>query len=189
MEERSKGRKKSRVAEVASLREVLGENPRIGNDRPTRQLLALLEQEAKDGCPTGYVYLNHLKSAAEIRMTALESRLVAVSQKWSIQAGLRSVLEEIDFDPIRSHSIDSMARASGYSRGHFLRSFRQLTGVTPHQYLIQRRLEHACTMVSTSPQSMATIARRCGFSSDSHLSRAFKRHFGVAPSAYRSNKR
>jgi AraC family transcriptional regulator len=189
MEAKSRRAKKSRVLEVASLKEILGDNPYIGSDLPMRQIVALLDQEAKDGVPTGSAYLDHLKSAAEIRIAALRSRLVVATQKWSIQAGVRSVLEEIEFDPIGRHDIDSMARTSGYSRGHFLRSFRQLTGLTPHQYLLQRRLEHALALISTSAQSITTIALRCGFASDSHLSRLFKRTFGVAPSTYRANMR
>jgi AraC family transcriptional regulator len=178
--------RRSRQAEATSLKEALGEYARFGDDRPLRQIVALLEQEARDGCPTGSEYLHHLKSAGETRLAALKDKRAAVTPKSSIKSSLQWVLNKIDSDPIGRHSIESMARASGYSRGYFLRSFRVLTGVTPHQYLVQRRLEHASALIRTSPQSIASIALRCGFASDSHLSRVFKRHFGVAPSTFRS---
>src|ERR1700691_3856422 len=144
----STARKNPRMAASANLRRAMGETPSIGSDYSMRQIVALLDQETRDGCPTGSAYLFHLKSAANIRIAALRNDLIVVNRPLSIQAALQSVLKELDSDPISRHSIEDMARISGYSRGHFLRSFRLLTGVPPHQYLVQSRLGRAREMIA-----------------------------------------
>ena len=82
-------------------------------------------------------------------------------------------------------SLDQLARETDYSRAHFLRMFRATTGKTPHQYLTQCRIERARSMLLEAEKiSLTDIAAWCGFSSQSHLTRVFRKHVGVTPGEF-----
>jgi chromate reductase, NAD(P)H dehydrogenase (quinone) len=83
-------------------------------------------------------------------------------------------------------SLDELARETSYSRAHFLRMFRATTGKTPHQYLTQRRIERAKSMLLKAEKiSLTDIAAWCGFSSQSHMTRVFREQVGVTPSEFK----
>jgi len=82
-------------------------------------------------------------------------------------------------------SLQDLAEASGVSVRHFSRAFRETMGVSPHQYLIQRRVEQAKLLIA-SGTSLAEVAQRCGFSDQSQLTRSFVRHVGASPGVYRA---
>jgi transcriptional regulator GlxA family with amidase domain len=67
----------------------------------------------------------------------------------------------------------------------FSARFRQLTGESPMRYVARTRLARAAAYLRDSGDSVLAIAGRTGYDSDVALSKAFKRHFGVAPGVYR----
>jgi transcriptional regulator GlxA family with amidase domain len=71
------------------------------------------------------------------------------------------------------------------SRSAFAATFRQLTGVSPMRYVIRCRLGRAASCLSDGGLSVAEIARRTGYDSESAFTKAFTRQFGMPPSAYR----
>lgn len=83
-------------------------------------------------------------------------------------------------------SLATLARKAGVSRYHFLRSFRQVTGLTPHQFLLRTRLNRAAVRLRTSREPISTIAFDAGFNDLSTFNRRFRRLMGVAPGAYRA---
>jgi AraC family transcriptional regulator len=83
----------------------------------------------------------------------------------------------------------SLATVAGVSASYFSHQFRNSLGVAPHQYLLQRRLERARTLLQDNRRSIAEIASATGFSDQSHLTRHFKRRFGVTPQGYRRDDR
>jgi AraC family transcriptional regulator len=62
-------------------------------------------------------------------------------------------------------------------------------GVSLHQYVIQRRVEHAKVMLRTTDEPLSQIAAAVGFASQSHFTTVFKRLTGATPKAYRSDLR
>jgi AraC family transcriptional regulator len=78
-----------------------------------------------------------------------------------------------------------LAAACGMTRYHFLRVFRQVIGVTPHQYVLRIRLRHAALGLRRGAVSIAALAFELGFGDLSTFNAAFKRSFGVSPRAYR----
>jgi len=83
-------------------------------------------------------------------------------------------------------SMDELARETDYSRAHFLRMFRAATGKTPHQYLTERRIERAKSMLLEAKKiSLIDVAARCGFSSQSHLTRVFRKQVGATPTEFK----
>jgi AraC family transcriptional regulator len=78
-------------------------------------------------------------------------------------------------------SLDEMARIARLSPFHFSRCFKAMTGTSPHQYVIERRVERAREMLTKSNLSLSQIAVECGFSDQSHLTRHMKRLLGLTP--------
>ncbi len=81
--------------------------------------------------------------------------------------------------------LDRLAKAAHFSRYHFAREFRREFGVTPHQYLTQRRLERAQQLLLTSDRSVTEVCMEVGFSSLGSFSTLFQRHIGHSPQRYR----
>jgi AraC family transcriptional regulator len=160
-----------------------------GTDAPDlRNLLRLLLRESETGGPCGILY-------AESLIVALATRFLyaARSQKPRTRSrssplpprALSRVLERMRADFSANLDLGTLAAESGYSRAHFLRTFRAATGQTPHGYLIDLRLEKARALLASGTMPLIDIAAACGFSSHSHLTTAFRSRFGIAPSAYR----
>jgi len=89
----------------------------------------------------------------------------------------------LDDSPTHSHSLDDLADATGLSKFQTLRDFTRATGLTPHAYLIQRRIDLARAMIK-SGEALADIASSTGFADQSHLNRHFVRAFGLTPGRY-----
>ena len=82
--------------------------------------------------------------------------------------------------------VDDMARAAGLSRAHFSREFRRAFGVSPHAYLLTRRLERAAAMLRTTDRTVAEICMDVGLQSVGSFTTSFRRAFGKTPLAYRA---
>ena len=82
-------------------------------------------------------------------------------------------------------SLAAIAQACGLSVSHFSRSFRQVTGLTPHAWLLQARVQQAMVLLRRPDEPLASIAAACGFSDQSHFTKVFTRHIGLSPNAWR----
>jgi AraC family transcriptional regulator len=98
---------------------------------------------------------------------------------------LRGIRDRIEAELDTELSLASLAKESGYSRAHFLRMFRAATGLTPHQYVLERRLSAAQQLLRQSKMLLADIALKCGFSSQPHMNDVFRKRLGVTPLEYR----
>jgi AraC family transcriptional regulator len=118
--------------------------------------------------------------------------LVPSPEAASQQKGGRQIGKAIDFMEAhleRSLDLATIAEAAGISPSHFARRFRATVGKAPHQYLIQIRIDRAKRLLSESDKSIAEIAFACGFASQEHLTRLFKRTCGLAPAGFRNARR
>ena len=82
-------------------------------------------------------------------------------------------------------TLSRLANESGLSLYHFLRVFQQITGVTPHQYLLRMRLRAAALRLADAPHRVLDVALDCGFGDISNFNRTFRAEFGVSPLVYR----
>jgi AraC family transcriptional regulator, alkane utilization regulator len=82
-------------------------------------------------------------------------------------------------------TVASLAREVGLSRTAFAIRFSLLLGEAPIRYLAGRRMARAESLLENADLALAKIAETVGYESEAALSRAFKRHFGVSPVAYR----
>lgn len=83
----------------------------------------------------------------------------------------------------RDISLEEISQAAHLSKYHFLRLFRQHYGITPHQYVINCRINAARTAL-TKGVSLSEVALRYGFADLSHFNRRFKRIYGMTPHQY-----
>lgn len=82
-------------------------------------------------------------------------------------------------------ALDTLAEIAHISPYHLLRTFQNTTGLTPHAWLTQRRL-HAAKQQLQQTKPIRDIAVDCGFADQAHLTRQYKRQFGVTPGQYRN---
>jgi len=106
----------------------------------------------------------------------------ATSDRGRIVKVLRQ-LESQSFEPL---TLPDLARTAGLSRFHFLRTFKRVTGVTPHQWILRARLREAAQRLAVSKEPVTEIAFEVGFEDLSNFIRTFRAEFGVSPGRYRS---
>jgi AraC family transcriptional regulator len=97
----------------------------------------------------------------------------------------RRAKEFIDANLDGDISVMLLARACGLSAKHFARAFRQSTGLAPHQWLLQRRIDKAKRLLCDAQVPLADAALACGFADQSHLTRVFTRAVGLSPGQWR----
>ena len=123
-------------------------------------------------------------AARTVQLTGGLSPRSADAQPASI-ARLTRVLRMIEGDPNAQFKIPVLAREAGLSPYHFLRTFEQITGVTPHRYIVRARLREAATRLRTEKTRIVDIALDCGFDDVSNFNHAFRAEFEVSPRMYR----
>jgi transcriptional regulator GlxA family with amidase domain len=98
---------------------------------------------------------------------------------------LRRVREHIDANIKQRISVKALAKLANLSVWYFVRAFKQSVGVTPHNYLIRRRVERTSELLSGTELSLSEIALAAGFADQSHCARRFRQHVGMSPREYR----
>ncbi|WP_066456251.1 GlxA family transcriptional regulator [Castellaniella caeni] len=98
---------------------------------------------------------------------------------------LLQVLEQMENHLDEPLSQEALARAANVSLRQLERLFRQHLRHTPAAYYLQLRLERARALLQESRLSVAEVALACGFAAVAHFSRAYRKHYGCAPSAER----
>ncbi|MEL6319333.1 MAG: AraC family transcriptional regulator [Cyanobacteria bacterium J06626_14] len=148
--------------------------------------LALKAELESDGLG-GQLYVDSLCNALR---NHLLRHYTAQRPLLSAQAGglptyrLQQVLEYIDAYLDRKLTLADLAAIAQMSPSYFTQLFKQSTGFTPHQYVIQHRVERARQLLIAGKLSIADIALQVGFAHQSHLNRHFKRWLGVTPKAF-----
>jgi AraC family transcriptional regulator len=85
--------------------------------------------------------------------------------------------------------LDDLAAIADLSAKHFARAFRQSTGLPPHRWLIERRIDRAKALLSFGDDSLADVAVTCGFADQSHFTAAFRKIVGTTPGSFRREVR
>lgn len=98
---------------------------------------------------------------------------------------LKRVTDLVQSQMDEAVSLEAMAAEAGLSVFHFSRCFKATSGETPHQFVVNRRLDRAKSLLMESRQSVGEIATATGFSTASHFTQAFKRRWGSTPGQFR----
>lgn len=149
-------------------------------------ILDILRQE-EDGTSALYVDAFARASAIHLlRRRGHDRRLPeAAARRAACRPGLRRIRDYIEDDLGGDLSLGALAKQAGVPPTIFGRSFRQLYGTSPHQYVLSRRLERARVLLLSTDLSVAEISLDTGFSSQSHLTTAFGRLTGMPPAEFR----
>lgn len=149
-----------------------------------RRLLAGLELEGADS----RLHVDALTCELAIHLLR-EYTSATVAPVWPMTRlsphKLRRAIEYID-DNLRSElTLAAIGEAVALSPGHFAHAFREATGVAPHRYVLERRVDRAKTLLRQSDMPITEIADRVGCSSHSHFSVLFHRITGMTPRQFR----
>jgi AraC family transcriptional regulator len=161
---------------------------------PDAQILHLglmLQAELIAGCPGGRLYGEALATALAIHL--LQHYTVRPPQMPTYhgglpQARLRRVLEYIQAHLDQELSLAALAAMAQMSPYYFSRLFKQSTGLSPHQYVLQQRVEWAKRLLAEAQLSIADIAHHVGFASQAHLTMVFRQWVGTTPRQYRHQR-
>lgn len=167
---------------VDLLSEFRARNPQI------EQIGTMLLAELKNGGLAGRLYVESLTNVLAVQLLRSHSAVQSCIALWNGGLSDRQILRVIDY--INAHlaqdiKLSDLAELLGLSQFHFGRLFKQSVGITPHQYLLQQRVERAKQLLKETELSVMDIALLCGFSSHSHLGKWFRQHTGMTPKTYR----
>ena len=98
---------------------------------------------------------------------------------------VKRLREHIDNNIEQRISVEVLAKLANLSVCYFVRAFKQSVGLTPHDYLIRRRVERTMELLSGTDMSLSEIALAAGFADQSHCARRFRQHVGMSPRDYR----
>jgi len=126
-----------------------------------------------------------LRSHLTVRM----SDQIELSRAGPVDRRLRRAIEFMHDNFGRELALEEIAAAAYLSEYHFARLFKQITGVTPHVYLANVRLERARKLLAETALPISEIAAMVGYQSQSHFSKMFKSVAGITPRAYREGAR
>ncbi len=102
-----------------------------------------------------------------------------------IDLNIRSLANQIQRDPSKFKSLEDMLESFPISKDHLIRLFRRYMGMTPGEYLIRTRIDHAKGLLLITSDSMKEIAYHLGYSDQFVFSRQFKTRTGVSPREFR----
>jgi len=118
-------------------------------------------------------------------MRVLHRHVVGGPRVAPASPSVRKAVERLDDAPQTPASLVQLASLSGVSRFQLLRGFAREVGTTPHAYLLQRKVRLVRRLL-TAGKSPADAALLAGFADQSHMTRAFLRHFGITPARYQA---
>lgn len=121
--------------------------------------------------------------ASFARLLTMWGRVRDASPQGPEHRAVRLVREYLGSHLQEKVALDELAAHAGLSRYYLLRVFKRETGMTPHAYHVQMRLEHAKRLMLAG-ESFANVALGCGFTDQSHFSNAFRRYMGATPGQY-----
>ncbi|MGA2591829.1 MAG: helix-turn-helix domain-containing protein [Bryobacteraceae bacterium] len=151
-----------------------------------------LKAEMDSGYRSGRLYLDSLgraMAACLLDRHSSESRAARMHNLAMSGHRLRQVLSYIEFNFGRELSLKEIAGVAGVSVSHCNAAFRKAVGMPVHQYVIQRRVDHAKTLLAEGDLSISQIAAETGFAHQSHLAYHVRRLLGVSPLSLRQNHR
>ena len=165
--------------------------PRFAISDPLLEQLALAIVTAlEDGRSDDTLYIDTMARMIAVHLARRHSTRVAserpVAGDGLTRRRLKRLLGFIEEHLGEDLTLRRMAGVTELSPFYLARVFKAEVGKSPHQYVLERRIERARALLRDTTMSVADVAFATGFSSQSHLSTWFRRLVGVSPASYRS---
>jgi AraC family transcriptional regulator len=157
-------------------------DPRLG------ALVGAINAERVAGFPSGRLFLESVELALALALVnnyAVRRPSTRTYRGGLTPARMRKVVELVHAEIDGDLSLEELADATGLSITHFSQMFRESTGQSPHQFVLHRRVDRAKELLRTSEMRVLDVAVACGFKSQQHFARIFRRVCGASPTEYR----
>jgi AraC-like DNA-binding protein len=159
-------------------------------DGGVRQTLAAIKEEIEAPGLNSRLYIDTLLLVLLTQLLRCASNLATPRRPVYVKGGLpnwrlKRALELLEADITKTPSTAELAGPLQLHPTFFCRAFKKSTGLTPHRYLLARRIKRAKEMMKDESRTLTEIALDCGFGSSSQFSTVFKRLTGVSPRTYR----
>jgi AraC family transcriptional regulator len=160
----------------------------IEEDRFVLEAAELIDAELARGNPHGKLFAETFARTLAAHIVTRYSGPGKVKGKLpSLHAAKLSRLDQfIDGNIALPIGLSDLANEIGLSEYYFCRCFKQATGVSPYQYLLKKRIEHACALLRCDDMSIQDVAFASGFGDPVQFSKHFRRAHGITPTAYRA---
>jgi AraC family transcriptional regulator len=161
-------------------------------DLITSRLLLSAADALEGSAALDALFRQQLTDLLATRLLAAHSGITATSQPTLGGLSpkiLRRAIERLRSDSDADVSLAALASDAGLSRFHFCRAFKESTGLSPHAWLRQHRLEQAMNMLRDTDASIVTVAAALGYASQTAFAAAFKKLIGQTPSDWRRRVR
>ena len=142
------------------------------------------KREVESGGIGGWLYIDALTTALSIHLLHQYSARKPLLQEYInglSKYKLRRVIDYIDSHLAENLSLEKLAHEADMSQYYFARLFKQATGYSPHQYIIQCRVMRAKQLLLQGKMGITDVAHMVGFADQSHFTYHFKRLLGVTP--------
>jgi len=158
-----------------------------GSDPFLEQIAVSMRGALNDNSLASKLYVEQLSWTLAAHLVHSSSRRVPASYTYGglSKQQLKRVIDFIEVNMEKPLDLNDLSRAACLNPVYFGRQFKRTTNMSPHQFVIQRRIERAKSLLATTSQPIAEVAAACGFCHQEHLTRVFRIRCGTTPSAYR----
>ena len=154
------------------------------DDRLVNHLITAMAQDCAERSPAGPLVVDALVTALVHRLAATTPP--APARNRVSPARVQRALEFIEAELHRPIGLDELAAQAGVGLRQLCAAFRDVVGTSPHQHLLQRRVERAKALLRDDALALSEIAAAVGFSDQSQFTRNFSRIAGMSPGRYRA---
>jgi AraC family transcriptional regulator len=151
-------------------------------------LIAAVNAERTDSFPSGQLFLDSMEQALAATLVAgyaVRRRSLRTYRGGLGPARLRRVTELVHARMENELTLEEMSQSVGLSVAHFSQMFRKSTGESPHQFVLRHRVERAKEMLRAAEERVLDVAVACGFKTQQHFARVFRRFCEASPTEYR----
>lgn len=159
------------------------------NERLKPLILSLIEHRQNSYTTDEYLIKSHLFMIMHLlnqHCVDAEDNELALRQTYE---KLKQALYRVQLSYAQEITVPKAAAMCGFSESHFMKLFKELTGMSFTAYLINYRLELAATQLVETDLNIIEIAGNCGFRNHSYFTRAFVKKYGTTPIKYRKDRR
>jgi AraC family transcriptional regulator len=160
-------------------------------DQGLQQILTEMGEQARSHWPLGGLYADLLTMGLKTRL--IQNHVVDPVRRPALKGGLslprlKRTMEFMNANLGEDVRLETIAKELGVSSSHFAHEFRNSTGQTPYQYVLEQRMATARHLLRTTKLPVQMISGLVGFSSPVNFVRAFRQRVGTTPDAWRKSR-